>query len=146
MLIHDDIYTWDGFGGKMRLGNGRCRLRIFDMKKSDAGRLSHIRPIIVVVSDLPEETKSYKTVTVKGSASHVATRVTIDFNIDPNRMMWIEYYPGHAYGPYNEKHIPDRLEAVEFTWRDDLALHARWRKLEPPLFDAILDLIRETES
>ncbi len=145
MLVYDGMYSWEGFGGKMKLGSGQCRLRIFDLKK-DRG-LPHLRPIIVIVSDLlPDEKKSYSTMTVKGSASHIATQVTIDFDIDPHRMMWSEYYPGHSYGRRNEKLIPDRLEAVEFTWHDDLALHARWRKLEPPLFDAILKLLDENHN
>ena len=115
MLIHDDIYSLEGFGGKLKLGSGRCLLRIFDMEKD--GGLPDLRPIIVIVSDLPDEKKTYSTMTVKGCASHIATRVTMDFDIDPHRMMWIEYYPGHSYGPHNEKRIPDWLEAVEFMAR-----------------------------
>lgn len=138
MLIHDDIYSWEGWGGKMKLGSGSCRLRIFEMKK---GNLPFIRPIIVIVSDIPKAERSYKTMTVKGSSSHIATLVTRDFDIDPHRMMWIEYYPAHTYGTNDEKFIPDKLEAVEFTWHEDKALHPKWRSLKPPILDAILELL-----
>ena len=36
MLIYDDIYSWEGWGGKLRLASGKCRLRIFDLKKGNA--------------------------------------------------------------------------------------------------------------
>ena len=39
MLIYDDIYSWEGWGGMLRLASGKCRLRIFDLKKGNEKRL-----------------------------------------------------------------------------------------------------------
>ena len=62
MLIHDDIYHWEGWGGKLRLASGCCRLRIFDLKKGHSGGIAHLRPVIVLISDIPESRMSVKTV------------------------------------------------------------------------------------
>ena len=38
MLIYDDIFAWEGWGGELRLASGECRLRIIDLKK---GKISY---------------------------------------------------------------------------------------------------------
>jgi len=57
MLVHDDMFSWEGWGGRLKLGSGKCRLRIYDLKKDDKKGLMHLRPIIVVVSDVPGSEK-----------------------------------------------------------------------------------------
>ncbi len=139
MIITDETYSWEGWGGKLKLGSGSCRLRIYDLKKGDEKGLAHLRPIIIVVSDVPESTMS-----VKSCAGHIATSVTRDYDIDPNRMVWIEYCPASTYGVRQENTIPERYEAVEFVWHDDKALHPKWRPLNPQLLDIVKNLTAET--
>jgi len=139
MIITDETYSWEGWGGKLKLGSGSCRLRIYDLKKGDEKGLAHLRPIIIVVSDVPESTMS-----VKSCAGHIATSVTRDYDIDPNRMVWIEYCPSSTYGVRQENTIPERYEAVEFVWHDDKALHPKWRPLNPQLLDIVKELTEET--
>ena len=92
MLIYDNIYSWEGWGGTLRLASGQCRLRIFDLKDHNTNGLSHLRPIIVIASDIPESRMS-----VRSCCGHIATCVTKEFNIKPQRMMFIEYYPQSTY-------------------------------------------------
>jgi hypothetical protein len=132
MLIHDNIFSWEGFGGKLRLGSGKCRLRIFDLTKDRKNKLAHLRPIIVVVSDIPESKMS-----VKSCTSHIATSVTKKFDIDPHRMLFLEYYPRVTYGADNEHLIPERYDAVDFVWHGDKAMHPKWRSLKQPLLDVV---------
>jgi hypothetical protein len=132
MLVHDDIFCWEGFGGKLRLGSGKCRLRIFDLGDSGKKWLAHLKPIIVVVSDIPESKLS-----TKSCISHIATSVTKKFNIDPQRMVLLEYYAGVTYGANDEHHIPERYDAVDFVWHGDKAIHPKWRTLKPPLLDIV---------
>ncbi len=137
MLIYDNIYAWEGWGGKLRLGSGKCRLRIFDLRKDTTPKgISILKPIIVVVTDVAD-TK----LTVRSCAGHIATCVTNEFDIDPSRMVWIEYYPEMIYGQQGEKSIPERLEAVEFEWQEDKAIKPRWRPLMSPLLEAVRQLI-----
>jgi hypothetical protein len=138
MLIYDDIYAWSGWGGKLKLGSGKCRLRIYDLKKGNHRGLMHLRPIIVVVSDV-EDSK----ISVRSCSSHIATLVTKTFNIDPLRMLWVEYYPEHKYGAGNTHFIPEKLDAVEFSWHGDKAIQPKYRPLMPPLLDEIKKLIQE---
>ena len=136
MLIHDDVFVWEGFGGQLRLGSGKCRLRIIRLGKTGADGLAYLRPFIVVASDIPESRMS-----VKSCVSHIATSVAKAFDIKPNRMVFVEYYPRSTYGPQDEKVIPERFDAVEFTWLDDKAMHPKWRNLEQPLLSIIRGLM-----
>ena len=138
MIIYDDIFSWEGFGGELRLGSGKCRLRIFDLKKSNGKRLDYIRPIIVVVSDIPGNT-----LTIKSCSGHIATKVTREFNIDPSRMLYVEYFPAVIYGEKNEKLIPERYDAIEFDWHEEKALKPKYRTLKPPLVDLIKGLMED---
>lgn len=143
-LIYDDVYHWQGWGGRMRLGSGRCRLRIFDLRRGDEKGLAHLKPIIAVVTDLPKE--RINDMSVRSCTSHVATCVAADFKIDPQRMLWIEYTPGGAYGIAGDRQIAESVVAVDFSWHDGKAIEPKWRELVPPLRDVVLELIRQTEG
>lgn len=145
MLIYDDTYHWKGWGGKFQLGSGRCRLRIYDLRQSQEKGLIHIRPLVVVVNDTPGSQGSQGSqiqMSVRSCASHIATSVVKDFNIDKNRMLYIEYYAGKSYGAKKVHHMPERYEAVEFAWHEENAMHPRWRDLNPPLRDTIKHLLK----
>lgn len=141
MIIHDDIFSWEGFGGALDLAAGRCRLRIIDLAKGGRNKVTHLKPMVVVVSDLPNETTHFKKVSVRSCASHIATRVTIEFNIALQRMVYVEYYPASTYGDRNQHHIPAKFDTVEFVWAEDKALHPKWRALEEPLVSVLTELI-----
>lgn len=136
MLIHDDIYTWQGWGGKMRLGSGKCRLRIYDLKKGKTGGLAFIKPVIVVITDVEGSQMS-----IRSCTSHIATRVVNDFSLDPFRMMWLEYYPESRYGEKGQHVIPARLESVEFEWQEMMAIKPTWRPVRPPLLDMVYEMM-----
>ena len=136
MLIYDDIYSWEGWGGTLRLASGKCRLRIFDLKDKNTSGLAHLRSMIVIASDVPDSRMS-----VRSCCGHIATSVTKEFNIKPHRMMFIEYYPQSEYGENREYLIEEKYDLVEFTWLDEGAIEPKWRTLKPPLLDAIKGLV-----
>jgi len=135
MLIHDDIYHWEGWGGALRLASGKCRLRIFDLKEKHTKALAHLRPIIVIVSDVPDSPMS-----VRSCTGHIATSVVRDFSIRPHRMLFIEYYPQTLYGEKRQHVISEKYDVVDFNWQDDRAISPRWRTLTSPLLDVIKEL------
>ena len=136
--IYDDIFEWEGWGGRLKLGSGRCHLRIFNLKNESEQKPTPIKPVIVVVSDVPGGAMS-----VRSCAGHIATQLTIFFNIDPQRMLYVEYYPPTIYGGKNDHHIPERYDAVEFVWREEKAIQPRWRPLPPPLVKMIQNVMAE---
>jgi len=142
MLIHDSIFSWEGWGGKLRLASGQCRLRIYDRSKGTANEISYLRPYVVIVSDIPGAKMTNK-MTIRSCAGHIATKVTQKFNIDPMRMLWIEYYPFITYGANAEHTIPEQYVAVDFAWYKNKAINPRWRQLKPPILDIIKDLISQ---
>jgi hypothetical protein len=144
MLIHDDIFAWDGFGGILDLASGQCRLRIFDLNRSKDKPVMHIKPIVIVVADLPDhENRSDNYMSVRSCTSHIATCVVRDFNIDPHRMVYLEYYPPSTYGDKHQHHIPEKFDAVDFVWHGLKAMHPKWRVLRPPLLDVVSELMHQ---
>ncbi len=103
--------------------------------------MTYLKPMVVVVSDIGNGKA-----TVKSNAGHIATCVTRDFDITPNRMMWVEYYLQKTYGTKDEHIIPARYEVVEFAWHEGKAIHPKWRTLHLPLLDTVKELLRDSEK
>lgn len=146
MLIHDDTFAWEGFGGVLGLAKGRCRLRIFDLSKGSRAGVMHLKPIVVVVSDLPDTNGQLKHMSVRSCCSHVASRVVQTFGIEPQRVVFVEYIPSSTYGDRGQHRIPEKFDVMDFVWHDDSALHPKWRPLEPPLREVVADLVAQSES
>jgi hypothetical protein len=148
MLIYDGIYSWEGWGGRLNLGSGKCRLKIFDLDRNDGAgrqrRVAHMRPIIVVVSDIPREPAwTPNQMSVKSCASHIATKVVGEFGIDPERMVWIEHYEATPPGEGVLYPCEERFDEATFTWRDEGALQKGWKPLSPPLTELVRKLLAD---
>ena len=141
MLIHDDIYSWEGFGGVLRLASGKCRLQIFDLKQGDKKGLAHLRPIIIIASDVADSQMS-----VRSCCGHIATGVARDYNIKPDRMMFIEYYPQTVYGEQQDHVIAEKYDVVDFNWHEDKAIQPKWRTLKSPMLDVVKELVEKKSS
>lgn len=128
MLLYNDIFNWQGFGGKLRLASGKCRLKIFDLSGDRKDGLVHLKPVVVIASDHPDSKMS-----VRSCSGHIVTRVSRRFQIAPGRLQFVEYYPARRYGKQADHIIPEAFEGVEFTWKDDLAIHPKLRPLAPLL-------------
>ena len=139
MVVYDDIFEWEGWGGRLKLAKGRCRLRIYDINRSGRQEVLHLRPMVVVASDLPREGMLKGEVSVRSAAGHIATVVSRKFNIDPPRMQFVEYTPSETYGKNKEYLIAAAYDAVEFTWQDGLALFPRMN----PISESLKALLRE---
>jgi hypothetical protein len=143
MKLFDDIFSWEGFGGPLRLGSGKCRLRIYDLKEKNRDDLVLMKPTVIIVSDLTNEKRKPTTMSVRSCAGHIATKVTQKFNINPSRMLYIEYYPGVVYGEKGDQYIPEKFDQVEFTWKEAKAIFPKWRPLSPPMLDTVKALVSE---
>lgn len=146
MMIHDGIFAWEGFGGVYQLAAGKCRLRILDLSKGGQRKVAHLKPILVVVSDLPGNHPQFRNVSVRSCAGHIATTVAKRFGIDPQRMTYVEYYAPSTYGDRNQHVIDAKFEAVDFTWFEDKAMHPKWRPLPAPLQDVVDGMISESKA
>jgi len=133
VVVYDGIFEWEGWGGQLKLAKGRCRMWIFDLNRLEHKEVVHLRPMVVVVSDLPREGMMKGEVSVRSAAGHIATVVSRKFHIDPARMQFVEYTPRETYGKNKEYVIEAGYDAVEFTWQDGLALFPRIKTLEPVL-------------
>ncbi len=138
MLIYDDDFEWQGFGGQLKLGSGKCRLSIYDLSAEKLGRLALLKPVIVIARDHVDSKMS-----VRSCSSHIATMVSNTFEIPPNRMQFVEYAEKKTYGPDDQKVIPEKFVAVDFTWKDNKAMHARLGPVGPPLLDRIKELLAD---
>ena len=144
MLLYNGLYHWKGWGGKLQLASGKCKMRIYDLTKGNKDGVVLLKPVVVVLTDEPR--KKINDMTIKSCASHIATLVTKQFSIDPERTLWVEYYPQVTYGKANTNVIYEKYEAVEFTWHKNTAISPKWRLLEPPLSDMVKDLEKQMAS
>jgi len=138
MLIFDDIFHWDGFGGILRLASGKCLLKIFDLSRGDVGGVVHLKPMVVVATDLADSK-----MTVRSCCSHIATTVVRQYHIAPHRLQLVEHYAEKVYGEKAKQRIPQRFEAVELVWEQGLALHPKWRPVEGPLLEFLQDQFKD---
>ena len=136
MLIYDDVFRWDGFGGKLKLISGKCKLRIYDESRRGSGETVLLRPIIVIGKDIENAP-----ISIRSCAGHVATQVTQQFGIDPRRMLWIEYYAASEYGIGKVHTIPERFDVVDFSWHDGKAIQPKWRPLSPVMLDTVKKMV-----
>jgi hypothetical protein len=145
VVVYDDIFEWEGWGGRLKLARGRCRLRIFDLNRADGKGILHLRPMVVVASDLPREGMMKGEVSVRSAAGHIATVVCRKFQIDPQRMQFVEYTPGETYGKKNEYVIAPAYDTVEFTWQDGLALFPRMKPISGSLKLVLQELLENQQ-
>ncbi|MGE0087334.1 MAG: hypothetical protein AB7S75_23250 [Desulfococcaceae bacterium] len=141
MRIYDGLYTWDGWGGKMRLASGRCRLRLFDLKKGSEGEVTHLKRFVAVVSDIPFGKQGPNQLTVKSCASHIATNVVRNFSIEPGRMLWIEHYPGDSENEKLRYPVKEHFDEAEFSWDEGGAKNARWKTPSPATVELVKKLL-----
>ncbi|KPA09329.1 hypothetical protein MHK_010464 [Candidatus Magnetomorum sp. HK-1] len=135
--LHNNIFHWDGFGGKLKLASGSCLLRVVHLTE-DKG-IPVARPFIIITEDIPaaDPAKKNRKLSMRSCIAHIATRVTQKFSIDPRRMLWLEYYPESIYGMKQEKCIPEQYEVVSFTWEANKAFHPQFRTLKSPVRDQV---------
>ena len=141
MLVQDRVYEWEGFGGKLKLASGRCRLQIYDLTRESARGAAPLHSTLVIVSDVPDSPMS-----VRSCAGHVATAVARDFKIEPHRMLFVEYTPPSVYGEHGERVVPERYLAVDFNWTEGGAIQPKWRILAPPLLDRITRIVAGAQT
>jgi hypothetical protein len=140
-VVFNDIFTWDGWGGKFNLAAGKCRLCLFDLSGTTDASLTLLKPFIAIATDLRSNGSNLKKVTVRSCCTHIATTLTQRFEIEPGRMLFVEYYPRTCYGRDKEHTIPERFDIVDMVWCDDKALHPKWRPLDGPLLETARSLL-----
>ncbi len=144
MFIYNNTFSWDGWGGAIRLAAGKCHLWLFDLRKvpQRPQGMIFMRPVVGVVKEIdPDNPISLRSVT-----SHIATQVTRKFNIDPRRLLWLEYLPARTYRRPTPRSVPARLDLVELNWVAGKAMTPSWRPLEEPLATLIQNFIEAAES
>lgn len=131
-LIYDGIHEWEGWGGTLRLGSGKCRLRLFELASDTAKNLVSLKSTVAVVSDVPDSTLS-----VRSCSTHVVVSIAEKYNIDVRRIMYVEYYPPSVFGPHQERSLPKRFEVADFTWYEHNAPQVKWRSLNTDLIEIL---------
>ena len=143
MKQYDDIYTWNGWGGKLRLASGNCQLCVFHFDPDKKGNLKRLKQTIVITQDILKKKRAFGDMSIRSCAGHIATSVTKQFNIDPNRMLWVEYYPETSYGPQGKKVIAEDFFLTDFEWSEGRAMNPKRGKPSPELIEQIKKILKE---
>ena len=143
MKQYDDIYTWNGWGGKFRLADGSCQLCVFHFDPDKKEKIKRLKQTIVITQDILKKKRSFGEMSIRSCAGHIATSVTKEFNINPNRMLWVEYYPETTYGARGEKVISEDFFLTDFEWSQGRAMKPKRRKPNPGLIEQIKKILNE---
>ena len=92
MLIYDGVYSWDGnkYPGQNHIcwWPGAYNLKIVDC--SDNNKTIHLlKPVICIFSNTGEGTS------ITNCTQNFVKKICQDFNLKIERVLWIEYFPGH---------------------------------------------------
>lgn len=132
-IIYDGIHEWQGWGGALRLGSGKCRLRLLTLKGNTAKGLIPLKSTVAIVSDLPESRLS-----VRACPAHIVASIAEKFHIDVRRIMYVEYYPGSSYGrPHQEHTLPARFDVAEFIWHKNNTPQVKWHSLKADVLEVV---------
>jgi hypothetical protein len=98
-LIEDIIFTWKSVGHTF---DSKCRLRIYQLECART---------VIIVSNLSENTGR----SITNAAEHLIQLVRFQYNLTPNKMMWIEHYPSYER---EDKDTFDEVRLIngEATW------------------------------
>jgi len=143
MKQYDDIYTWNGWGGKLRLASGSCQLCVFHFAPDKKEKIKRLKQTIVIVQDILKKERAFGEMSIRSCAGHIATSVTKEFNIKPNRMLWVEYYPETRYGTQGEKTIGEDFFLTDFEWSEGRAMNPKRRSPGPALTEQIKKILKE---
>jgi len=89
----DTLYNYKGFSGC----DSKCWIRIFSKDLA----------YIVIATELPDNPGT----SITNTAAALATSVAIEFDIEPERLVWIEHYPTRPDADREETY-----DLVTFTW------------------------------
>jgi hypothetical protein len=81
---------------------------------------------VVVCTELPEN----EGMSVTNAAEKVATAVVDGFDLEPERLIWIEHYP--VMGEFDET-----WDSCEFKWEGKKAVSVGWYPIAVPDFSAL---------
>ena len=143
-FIHNNTFAWEGWGGLIRLEAGQCQLWLFDLRqvpRRPEGMI-FMQPYVGVV----KETEPDNPVSLRSMTSHVATMVVRRFNLDPRRLLWVEYVPAQTYGSRQQRTVPEKLDLVELNWVEAKAMTPSWRPLDEPLRSLVKEIISSSLS
>jgi hypothetical protein len=136
MIIFDGKYSW---GGDRKTDRrpiswwaSSYNLKIIDLSKSRPD-LHLIKPVVVIVSDTGEGASAVN------CAQYLVKSVCRDFDLDIDRITWIEYYPDD----------PGRMEVAAFkaTTRigSETFYSVAWRPIRPNELQMLVPYFPEAE-
>ncbi len=100
----DTIFNYKGSNNR----DAKCRIQIFEQ----VGR------IVIVATELADNS-GYS---ITNAAEQIVAEVCRKFNIDPEKLIWVEYYPP-------KKSTASRCELVQFNWDGQYFSRPRWASL-----------------
>ena len=102
----DTLYNYKGFSGC----DSKCWIRIFSKDLA----------YIVIATELPDNPGT----SITNTAAALATSVAIEFDIEPERLVWIEHYPARPDADHDETY-----DLVTFTWDGLRFSEPQWKHL-----------------
>lgn len=109
---------------------GEYRIRVFERG----------RKVVVIATDLD------KGPSVTNAAPELATQVITHFNIDPERLIWVEHYPRQDTRAKEGTAIGEEYDLVFFEWDGEQFRHPAWTYSNRRAIEELIGELLDEES
>lgn len=105
MKKRDEIFKWQGFANGFGKWESKCRLRLYEHEGLD----------VVVATEIPENEGT----SITNCAENLMGLVSAEFDMDMQKMVWIEHYPAKfKVSPDGRSEFEEREETYDLTLVD----------------------------
>jgi hypothetical protein len=119
----DTIFCWKGWGNGFGNWLSKCRLRIIE----------HGDKTIVIATELPDNHGT----SITNCAEYLATLVVRQYELFPDRLIWIEHYLERSFGKYDR--LAESYDLVELDWDGErFATPPRWKRITPETVEQLI--------
>ena len=122
----DLIYKYKGF----HRFKSKCRIRIYKTSNND----------IVIATELKDNPGT----PITNYAEQLATRIKYDYDIDPERLIWIEHYPARVYS--GDKIEKESYDIVKFEWDGEKYSKPEWKHSSKEEVETLIGMQLKEES
>ena len=140
ITLYNGPFEWENDAPGIHHQRWQCHLHVFNLDQVPELDFKLIRPIAVVATMISENDQPGNT-SIRSFAHHIATKACADFDLDPTRILFVEYVAPREFGRVERRHLPARFFAGDFRWHNGRAMYPHWQELEDPLKTTIQQLL-----
>ena len=140
ITLYNGPFEWENDAPGIHHQRWQCHLHVFNLDQVPDLDFKMTRPMAVVATAIKEHDQPGNK-SIRSFAHQILTKACEDFQLDPARVMFVEYVAPREFGRKESRQLPARLFAGDFRWHNGRAMYPHWQELENPLKTTIQQLL-----